>query len=75
MSPFMRIKNHVINLQHLTYVYVGHDYIDFGFGCPGEGDGQNHIRFQKGSDLKDSEFDEVKEFVMQLPDPDRVIAV
>jgi len=76
MSPFMRIKNHIINLQNLTYIFVGSNHIDFGFACPPEkAEGQHYIRFEKGADLKDSEFEEVKEFVMQLPDPDRVIAV
>ena len=74
MSPFIRIKNHVINLQNLAYIWVEKDHIDFGFAVREPG-AQNYIRFEKGTDLKEAEFDEVKEFVMQLPDPDRVIAV
>ncbi len=76
MSPYVRIKNHVINLQNLAYILVEDDHIDFGFAFPMKTPaGQNYIRFEKGTDLKEAEFEEVKEFVMQLPDPDRVIAV
>ncbi len=76
MSPFIRIKNHVINLQKLTYILVESNHIEFRFTSPMEKSmTQDYIRFEKGTDLKDAEFQEVKEFVMQLPDPDRVIAV
>jgi hypothetical protein len=76
MSPFMRVKNYVINLQNLAYISVQDNHIDFGFAFPlKKPAGQNFIRFEKGTDLKDAEFEEVKEFVLQLPDPDRVVAV
>jgi len=76
MSPFIRIKNHVINLQNLAYILVEGDHIDFGFAFPmRKPAGHNYIRFEKGSDLKEAEFEEVKEFVMHLPDHDRVIVV
>lgn len=76
MSPFIRIKNHVINLQNLAYISVEINHIDFGFAFPVREPGvQNYIRFEKGSDLQEAEFEEVKEFVLQLPDPDRVVAV
>ena len=76
MTPFLRIKNYVINLQNLAWVTVGSDSIDFAFARFDRGDdGPGHLRFQKGTDLQDSEFEEVKDFVFQLPDPDRVIVV
>ena len=74
MSPFIRIKNYVINLESLAYIRVDQEYIEFGFSAD-EADNRNYIRFKKGTDLKEAEFEEVKEFAMQLPDPDRVIAV
>lgn len=74
MSPFVRIKNRVINLQNLAYIAVEANHIDFGFAVQEPGV-DNFIRFTKGSDLKEAEFEEVKEFVLQLPDPDRVIVV
>ena len=76
MTPFIRIKNYIINLENLVYVSVTEDYIDFTFAFPVEGPGaQNHIRFTKGSDLSEGDFQEVIDFIMQLPDPDRVIVV
>ncbi len=76
MSSFVRIRNYVINLENLTFVSVEENHIDFGFGFPVEKSrGENHIRFTRGSDLQDVEFEQLKEFVLQLPDADRVIAV
>ena len=76
MSPFIKIKHRVINLQNVAYISVEENHIDFGFAFPmRKPGGQNYIRFEKGSDLKEAEFEEVKEFVMHLPDPDRVIVV
>jgi hypothetical protein len=76
MTPFIRIKSHVINLQSLAYVFVAEDHIDFAFTVPPDGQGgRNYIRFAKGSDLTDGDFQEVIDFIMQLPDPDRVIVV
>jgi hypothetical protein len=76
MTPFIRIKSYVINLQNLAYVSVAEDHIDFAFTFPSEGQaGRNYIRFTKGSDLPDGDFQEVIDFIMQLPDPDRVIVV
>jgi hypothetical protein len=76
MTPFIRIKGYVINLQTLAYVSVAEDHIDFAFAFPPDGQGgRNHIRFAKGSDLSEGDFQEVIDFIMQLPDPDRVIVI
>jgi hypothetical protein len=76
VTPFIRIKNYFINLENLAYVRVEENYIDFGFAFPAEKLGeQNYIRLERGSHLQDAEFEQVKEFVLQLPDPDRVIVV
>ena len=73
---FVRIKNYVVNLDTLTYIRVQENYIDFGFTFPTEkAGGQNYVRLEKGVDLEDGEFAELKEFVFGLPDPDRVIVV
>ncbi len=76
MTPFIRIKSYVLNLENLAYVFVADDHIDFAFAVPSEGqDGRNYVRFTKGADLSDGDFQEVVDFIMQLPDPDRVIVV
>lgn len=76
MSSFVRIKNHFFNLESLVYVRVEKNYIDFGFAFPVDPTcGQNYIRLEKGSQLEEEEFELVKEFVLQLPDPDRVIVI
>ncbi len=76
MSAFFRIKNYVINLETLAFVRVEDNFIAFGFAFHSEGlEGQNYIRFEKGSHLDHAEFDQVKEFVLQLPEVDRVLAV
>jgi hypothetical protein len=76
MSEFIRIKQYVVNIENLTYIRVTEEHIDFGFAFPTERPGgPNYIRLERGADLKDQEFAEVKEFVMQLPDPDRVLVV
>ena len=76
MAQFFRIKQYVVNLESITYVRVAEDYIDFGFAFPTEKPGgQNYVRLEKGLGLTESEFDEVREFVMNLPDPDRVIVI
>jgi len=76
MSAFFRIKNYVINLEALAYVQIENDSIAFGFTFHSETlEGQNYIRLEKGSHLTDSEFDQVKEFVLQLPALDRVLVV
>ncbi len=76
MTPFIRIKSYIINLQNLAYVFVAEDHVDFAFTFPQEGHGgRNYVRFAKGSDLSDADFQEVIDFIMQLPDPDRVIVV
>jgi hypothetical protein len=76
MSQFIRIKYYIINLETLTYIRVDENHIDFGFTFPTEKPGgQNFVRIEKGTHLKEAEFEEVKEFVMQLPDPDRVLVV
>jgi len=76
MSAFFRIKNYIINLEGLAYVRLENNFIAFGFSFHSETlEGQNYIRFEKGTDLQDSEFEQVKEFVLQLPELDRVIAL
>ncbi len=76
MARFIRIKHYVINLDTLTYVRVGENHIDFGFAFPTEKPGgQNYVRLERGTGLSDAEFEEVKDFVFQLPDPDRVVVV
>lgn len=76
MEPFVRIKNYLINLENLAYVRVEENYIDFGFAFHSEElGGQNFIRLERGSHLKNDEFEQVKDFVLQLPDPDRVILI
>ncbi|OPY59574.1 MAG: hypothetical protein A4E57_04694 [Syntrophorhabdaceae bacterium PtaU1.Bin034] len=73
MTPYVRIKEYVINLQNVTFIRVKDDCIDFGL--VERQDGQNYIRFEKGVDLQEAEFEQVREFVLELPDPDRVILV
>ena len=76
VSQFLRIKSYVINLETLTYVRIGDSYIDFGFTFPTEKHGgQNYVRLEKGVDLQDAEFEELKEYVFSIPDPDRVLIV
>ncbi len=76
MAEFARIKHYIVNLETLTYIRIGENYIDFGFAFPTEKPGGlNYVRIEKGSDLSDAQFLEVKEFVFGLPDPDRVIVV
>ncbi len=76
MEPFVRIKNYIINLENLAYVRVEENYIDFGFAFHSEKlQGQNFIRLERGSHLRDDEFEQVKDFVLKLPDPDRVILI
>ena len=76
MSQFIRIKYYIINLETITYIRAEDDHIDFGFAFPTEKPGgQNYIRLERGVNLQDAEFEEVKDFVLSLPDPDRVIVV
>jgi hypothetical protein len=77
MSQFFRIKNFVINLESVAFVRVEKDYIDFGFGVPPPDNvcGPNCLRLERGTTLQDAEFEQVKEFVLQLPDVDRVIVI
>ncbi len=76
MTPFIRIKNYVINLESLAYVRVEENHIDFGFSSPVDKiSGQNYIRLERGSELQDAELEQVKQYVLQLPDPDRVIVI
>ncbi len=76
MSAFIRIKNYIINLEALAYARIENDYIALGFTFHSEElSGQNYIRFEKGSHLQDAEFEQVKEFLLQLPEVDRVIAI
>jgi hypothetical protein len=76
VAQFIRIKQYVINLDTLTYIRVEEDHVDFGFTFPTEkAGGQNYIRLERGLHLQNAEFDEVKDFVLQLPDPDRIVVV
>jgi len=76
MTPFFRIKNYLINLENLAYVRVEENYIDFGFAFHSERlEGENFIRMERGTYLKNEEFEQVRDFVLQLPDPDRVILI
>jgi hypothetical protein len=76
MAGFFRIKNYVINLEALAFVRIENNYVAFGFTFHSETlEGQNYIRLEKGTHLNDLEFDQVKEFVLQLPELDRVIAI
>jgi hypothetical protein len=76
MADFARIKHYIINLETLTYIRVGEDHIDFGFAFPTEKPaGQNYVRIERGVDLQETEFADLREFVFGLPDPDRVIVV
>jgi len=76
MSAFFRIKNYIINLEALAYVQIENNFIAFGFTFHSESlEGQNFIRLEKGTHLKDAEFEQVKEFVLQLPELDRVIVI
>jgi hypothetical protein len=76
MSQFFRIKNFVINLESVAFVRVEKDFIDFGFGSlPDNVCGPNCLRLERGTTLQDAEFETVKEFILQLPDVDRVIVI
>jgi hypothetical protein len=76
MSAFFRIKNYIINLEALAYVQIENNFIAFGFTFHSETlEGQNYIRLEKGTHLQDAEFEQVKEFVLQLPELDRVIVI
>ncbi len=78
MAQFVRIKNYFFNLDGLAYVRAEKNFIEFGFAFPIQTQpacGQNYIRLERGADLQDAEFEQVKEFVLQLPDPDRVIVL
>ena len=76
MTDFVRIKNYVINIEALAYVHIENDVLDFGFSFHSEElSGQNYIRFERGNQLTDAEFEQVKEFVLDLPKLDRVIVL
>ncbi len=56
MEPFVRIKNYIINMENLAYVRVEGNYIDFGFAFHSEKlEGENFIRMERGTYLKDEE--------------------
>jgi len=76
MPAFFRIKNYIINLEALAYVQIENNFIAFGFTFHSESlEGQNYIRLEKGNHLQEVEFETVKEFVLQLPELDRVIVI
>jgi hypothetical protein len=76
MAQFVRIKNYFFNLESLAYVRLEEKYIQFGFAYPVEPTcGQNSICLERGTHLLDEEFEQVKEYLLQLPDPDRIIVV
>jgi hypothetical protein len=76
MTDFVRIKNYIINIEALAYVQMEKDAISFGFSFHSEAlSGQNYIRFERGTELQDAEFEQVKEFALDLPKLDRVIVL
>jgi hypothetical protein len=76
VKSFIRIKSYIINLDNLAYATIAADHIDFSFALPGDrADAPGHIRLTKGVDLPVGDFQEVMDFVLQLPDPDRVIVI
>ena len=63
-------------MESITYMRVDENYIDFGFAFPTERQGgQNFVRFERGVSLTDAEFQEVKDFILNLPDPDMVLVI
>jgi len=76
VKSFIRIKSYIINLDNLAYVTIGADHIDFSFVLPADREGApGHIRLTKGVDLPLGDFQEVMDFVLQLPDADRVVVI
>jgi hypothetical protein len=76
MAQFMRIKHYVINMETLTYVRAEEAHMDFGFAFPTERPGgRSYVRLEKGKDLSDEEFEEVKAYVFNLADPDRILVI
>jgi len=76
MPQFIRIKHYIINIDAITYIRVEENHIDFGFAFPTERPGgQNYVRLERGVGLSNEEFDEIKDFALDLPDPDRVLVV
>ncbi len=76
MATFIRIKSYIINLENIAYVVVSDNHIDFGFAFHSEDLGRkNYIRLERGDDLRDPEFEQVKEFLLELPEADRVIVL
>lgn len=76
MAQFIRIKSYVINIDTLTYIRIEDEWIDFGFAFPTEKPGgQNFVRLVRGVNLQNQEFQDVRDFVLQLVDPDRVVLV
>jgi hypothetical protein len=76
MPQFIRIKHYVINLETLTYVRAEDNHIDFGFTFPTEKPGgQSYIRLEKGVSLTEAEFEEVKDSILSLVDPDRILVL
>ena len=73
-TPFVRIQNERINLGNPAYVAVGENEIESGFNFhPEKPDGQNFLRLERGTHLEGPKFEEGKEFVHPLLDPDPVI--
>lgn len=76
MKSFIRIKSYIINLDNLAYVIIASDHIDFVFAAASDkAAASSQIRLTKGVDLTAADFQEVMDFVLQLPDPDRVVVV
>ena len=76
MAQFFRIKHYIINMESITYIRVDENYLDFGFAFPTEKPGgQSFVRLERGVSLTDAEFQEVKEFILNLPDPDMVLVL
>jgi len=76
MADFVRIKDCIVNLETLAYIRVRETYIDLGFASSVEKPGdKNYVRLERGTDLHDEEFGYLREFLLGLPEPDRVIIV
>jgi hypothetical protein len=79
MAAFIRVKDYFINLDSLAYIKIDDDSVSFGFcgiGSPSAAlEGQNTIRFEKGTHLEAVELKQLKEFISDLPPLDRVVII
>jgi hypothetical protein len=76
MTDFDRIKNYINNVEALAYVRIEENAIAFGFRFHSEAlSGRNYIQLERGTQLQDAEFEQIKEFAQDLPKLDRVIVL